>query len=938
MKKKDIKATGLPFWSWNGDLTKEKLIEQIHWMKEKGYGGFFMHARAGLKVKYLSDEWFDCIRACCEEAKKLGMQAWAYDENGWPSGFVGGKLCDIKEYRNHFLERTIGEFDEKATFHYQIVGDKLFRNENKCDGEFVNVFDTESISYVDICNDEVVDAFIKETHDRYVKEVPEASQNLLGFFTDEPTYKNRPLPKKMRAYYMEKYGDDIFDYLGLLFVKKQGYEKFRYRYYRACQELMLKNYAKKLYDWHEQNGMQFTGHYVEERTMFTQMLSCGGIMSYYEYEHIPGIDWLCRRYMSVSVLKQVTSVAEQLGKPKVLSEMFAMTGWDATAKELKSMAEYQYNYGVNLACHHLLPYTEKGLRKDDHPSHFSSINPWVNKGMYEFNQYFDALGEWIRNSTQNIDVAVFFTNRSSYLDYDYYDWSSCAELDESYVDACENLANHNVPFHIVDETLLAKYGSVKGDKLCLAKGSYSVLIIPKIYVMDATTDKLLREFVANGGKVILLDQKPYLLEGEPYDFDYLNTNYTLDQVYTGTEYKVEYDGIELHTSLREVNGKKYVFLVNIDDKKEIIAKVSIGDKVLNAKYDVTTDEVAYIGEQITIRPEEAVIVCEYEGEPIIKAKPQVVKVGSGEYEIVDYENNYFALDFAEVSYNGKDYEPRQALVKVFERLLKERYDGDVYLKYTFDTKILPKEIKLMIEDAENISATVNGKPVEFTEKSAFDEIYTNADISSAIKLGKNEVIVKYHFFQNEDVYYALYGENVGPGVRNCMCYDTEIQNVYLCGKFGVYSNDMTDGDIPIALHANTFYIDEAPTKTTKITENGFAFFTGAMTLKTTFNCDGGQTELNLQGRYHYAEIKVNGKDAGALMFSNFIDVSDFVVKGENTLEVTLYSGNRNFFGTHHQKNNEIDNYVDPSCFEFRDDDETFTESYTLSKFGLFDNE
>ena len=305
MKKKEIKATGLPFWSWNGDLTKEKLIEQIHWMKEKGYGGFFMHARAGLKVKYLSDEWFDCIRACCEEAKKLGMQAWAYDENGWPSGFVGGKLCDIKEYRNHILERTIGEFDEKANFHYQIVGDKLIRNENKCEGEFVNVFDTESISYVDICNDEVVDAFIKETHDKYIKEIEDASQNLLGFFTDEPTYKNRPLPKKMRAYYMEKYGDDIFDYLGLLFVKKQGYEKFRYRYYRACQELMLKNYAKKLYDWHEQNEMQFTGHYVEERTMFTQMLSCGGIMPYYEYEHIPGIDWLCRRYMSVSVLKQI---------------------------------------------------------------------------------------------------------------------------------------------------------------------------------------------------------------------------------------------------------------------------------------------------------------------------------------------------------------------------------------------------------------------------------------------------------------------------------------------------------------------------------------------------------------------------------------------------------------------------------------------------------
>ena len=43
-----------------------------------------------------------------EEAKKLGMQAWAYDENGWPSGFVGGKLLEtILKLGNIFLTCSI---------------------------------------------------------------------------------------------------------------------------------------------------------------------------------------------------------------------------------------------------------------------------------------------------------------------------------------------------------------------------------------------------------------------------------------------------------------------------------------------------------------------------------------------------------------------------------------------------------------------------------------------------------------------------------------------------------------------------------------------------------------------------------------------------------------------------------------------------------------
>ena len=95
----DIKANAMeygsiPFWSWNDKLEEGELRRQINIMHDLGMKGFFMHARGGLETEYLSEEWYDCIRACVDEAQKLGMEAWSYDENGWPSGFAGGKLLE----------------------------------------------------------------------------------------------------------------------------------------------------------------------------------------------------------------------------------------------------------------------------------------------------------------------------------------------------------------------------------------------------------------------------------------------------------------------------------------------------------------------------------------------------------------------------------------------------------------------------------------------------------------------------------------------------------------------------------------------------------------------------------------------------------------------------------------------------------------------------
>ena len=99
-----IKYRPIPFWSWIEKLNTDDTAEQIKKMHNVGIGGFFMHARGGLQTEYMGEEWFENVDTAVKEAKKYGMRPWAYDENGWPSGFGNGMVNGLGvEYQQKYL-------------------------------------------------------------------------------------------------------------------------------------------------------------------------------------------------------------------------------------------------------------------------------------------------------------------------------------------------------------------------------------------------------------------------------------------------------------------------------------------------------------------------------------------------------------------------------------------------------------------------------------------------------------------------------------------------------------------------------------------------------------------------------------------------------------------------------------------------------------------
>ncbi|MHC4788421.1 MAG: glycosyl hydrolase, partial [Planctomycetota bacterium] len=203
---------GKPFWAWNGRLEEGELRRQIRVMHRMGLGGFFMHSRVGLATEYLSDEWFRMVEACIDEAERLGMEAWLYDEDRWPSGAAGGLVTTDPRYRHKNLAMLICgpgearfEHEPLALFSARTEGntardvrrlgpdwDGTVEPEDASILAFFVVADEPSswfndATYLDTMSHEAVRRFLEVTHEAYRDRVGgHFGAAVPGIFTDEP--------------------------------------------------------------------------------------------------------------------------------------------------------------------------------------------------------------------------------------------------------------------------------------------------------------------------------------------------------------------------------------------------------------------------------------------------------------------------------------------------------------------------------------------------------------------------------------------------------------------------------------------------------------------------------------------------------------------------------------------------------------------------------
>lgn len=913
----------IPFWSWNNVLDEKELVKQIDDMYAVGIGGFIMHARTGLKTEYLGEKWFSCIEACLKRARELNMCAWVYDENGWPSGFVDGRLLKNYDFRARFLEYGESDTWDDTAYCVYVESDEGYKRiEKPVDGaKYQNVYLRVSPANTDILNPDVTDAFIKATHEEYYKRFADSfGKELVGFFTDEPQYYRAATPYTHVAEkpYKEQTGEDIRDGLIWLFKHDERGYAFRVRYYKILNELYVNNFYKKLYDWCDSHNCLLTGHSVEETVLHAQMWGGANCMSSYEYEHIPGVDCLGKNCGTELAPKQVGSVASQLGFKHVLTETFGVSGYDSLPRELKSLGEFQYFHGVNFMCQHLLPYSLAAQGKHDCPPVFSKHNGWY-KGFKRFNDHFTALGYLVANTTEHVDVLLVHPMRNVYLEYVRPEGAkSIEELEKSFYDLMMDFRRHGVQYHFADERILERHGKAVGDKIVIGQCEYDTVVVPEISSLSQPTLDVLQNYQ---GKLALLSKIEYV-DGEKRDIDLVG-NISLSDVYANTRIKFECADGKCGMSSRGGELGEYIFIKNYSRHESTTFKTKgVADKY--KALSLETFALENIADEMTLEKNESLILVQDDTAVSTPVAEKIEDI-TANFKTSKIDKNYLVMDYAALSYDGEKFSEIMPIHQLFEILLRQDYKGVVYVKQVFrlNDKV---NLKFVMEKGDNPSVKINGTDITLTQND-FDINFRECDISDIVKIGENELVYSVNYYQHEGVHFALFDPLATESLRNCLYYDTHIESTYLTGEFVVQD----DKSLTKA--------DELPPVTGELYKEGYPFFKGTVTLSGTYEWDGtGDVYIKPVGRYMMADMKINGQDA-MIVFEERLNITSLLKKGKNDIDMILTASLRNFFGPHHRAKDPEPEGTGPDSFHMRGTWENgvspdYTHNYNFVPFGV----
>lgn len=562
---------GKPFWAWNGNLEKEELLRQIHIIREMGFGGFFMHSRTGLNTEYLGDEWFDLINACADEAQKLGMEAWLYDEDRWPSGSAGGMATEktqnrAKQLRLRILpkEKLANEYSDLtpkrpdniecgliAAFNAELDGLTLHQytiiaNIREAN-ETVMVFDmieTEPHSvyngntYLDTLSRSATEDFIALTHERYAEKCGERlGSSIKGIFTDEPHngFINTspggdcitllPFTRQFTQLFEYDFGYDLIRRLPELIYRLHGeaVSPVKWQYMELLQRLFLENFVSPISRWCDDAGIILTGHFLHEDSLAAQAVPFGSLMRGYELMQYPGVDVLTEHNRQYCIVLQLKSAARQTGKKKMLSELYGATGWQMNFASHKAVGDWQALYGINIRCPHLSWYTMEGEAKRDYPGSILHQSAWYTE-YRKVEDYFARIGIVMEQGEADCDLLYVTPVESLWAEIGA-GWNSglsvlypeLIRIEEIYATVWNTLVHANIDFDFGDEDMMSRLGNNDGALLHVGKAAYARVLVCGMLTMRRSTLNLLRRFASDGGHVIFAGDPPAYIDCQKSD-------------------------------------------------------------------------------------------------------------------------------------------------------------------------------------------------------------------------------------------------------------------------------------------------------------------------------------------------------------------------------------------------------------------------------------
>ena len=258
----------IPMLAITGKPDKAKMDKIFKQYRDVNIDQVVLYPRSGCEFTYPSDEWYDFCKMFVSTAAENNLKVWLYDDFNWPSAQMNGYL--LKKY------------PDKASQYIVILDDGSYEIRRKK-------------TYSDILDDDITDAFIENTHQRYFNDFGRFfGSTVLGFFTDEPSfgYASENVEGKITAPYYTGLNEDYEATYNRSFSGdiKENYEDFWLNYYKLLGQRFKKVFISKVNDWCVSHDVVLTGHMMDESSIQGAVRDNGDLLSVLSEMSHPGID------------------------------------------------------------------------------------------------------------------------------------------------------------------------------------------------------------------------------------------------------------------------------------------------------------------------------------------------------------------------------------------------------------------------------------------------------------------------------------------------------------------------------------------------------------------------------------------------------------------------------------------------------------------------
>lgn len=969
-----------PLWVWNDMLTEEQVVGTLRDLAGQKVMQAFVHPRPGLMTPYLSADWFRLWKAALAEAERLDMNLWIYDENSYPSGFAGGFVPEnMPESRGRSLgfkiEKRVPKMGDDVRAVFRLTGDRYkdvtaaVRSDQALPaGEYFVARLLRSDpspwyggkTYVDLLYPGVTQKFLEITLEPYRRQFGDQfGKRIPGSFTDEPRLEGRggvPWTDDLPAVFEKRWGYSLMPHLPCLARNVGDWKRIRHNFLQVLLDLFIERWSRPYSEYCERSKIEWTGHYWDHEWPNCTVVPDN--MAMYAWHQRPAIDCLMNQYRedthaqfgNVRMVKELSSVANQLGRRRTLCEAYGAGGWDLRFEDMKRIGDWLYVLGVNTLDEHLSYVTIRGARKDDHPQSFSYHEPWW-PDYHVLERYFTRLSLALSQGQQVSATLVLEPTTTAWM----YQFQGSAEQRQHLADVGDAFQNTllaleraQADYDIGCEDILARHGSVqtarqapragrarrtlpvtRGIRLTVGQRVYETVVLPPMTEnVNGPTARLLEEFLGGGGRVLCCGAPPSMVDGQPSDrmktaarsagwkqLEPAALSETLLGL-AGNELVIrrapDDKGILLHHR-RELDDGRLLFLVNtsLESSSKGTIRCGLGSTLRGVeRWDAESGTIAsypfsFGGRDIEIAfslppcGSLLLFLSQQARGPAPAQESQATIIPSAEpTKVRRLEPNVLTLDYLDLTIGSETKKGIYCYTAAEMAFAKHGiehnpWDHAVQFRDEWISKTFPPDSGFTATYRFTIERDMPRSLLMVVER---PDLYTIACNGKPVKAAKDQWWLDRAFGRIDVTAAAKVGENALVLKAAPMTIYHEIQPVYVLGDFSLRA-------------AESGFVLKPPASL-KLdpkgwNEQGYPFYSAGVAYSQTFEV------AKPQGRYEVAlpawcgsvaRVMVNGKPAGHVFHQPWqCDVTEQIRPGQNVIEVQVVGTLKNTLGPHHGK-------------------------------------